>query len=88
MVYRVLIYTANQLTRPFQTESIDYEGVGILLPRIVVGNGAILKFLTYDFNLFVVLLAILPLLNVVDAVAVGALQLLHSSTFNGVHELH
>jgi hypothetical protein len=88
MVFRVLIYTANQLTRPFQTESIDYEGIGILLPRIFVADRTVLEFLTYDFDLLVVLLTVFPLLDVVDTVAVGALDLLHGGAIYGVHELH
>ena len=48
----------------------------------------VLEFLAHDLNLLEVLLAVLPLLDVVDAVAVGTFQLLHGCTIDGVHKLH
>ena len=48
-----------------------------LLPRIVVSDGSVLELLAHDLDLLVVVLTVFPLLDVVDAVAVGALQLLH-----------
>ncbi len=59
-----------------------------LLPRIIVAYGAVLELLAYDLDLLVMLLTIFPLLNIVDAIGVGALQLLHGCTVYGVHELH
>jgi hypothetical protein len=77
IVVRALIYTANQLTRPLQAKSIDYEGIGKLLPGILVGNGAVLECLTRKENLLIVLLAVLPELLIVYTVATSTLQLLH-----------
>ena len=59
-----------------------------LLPRIIVAYGAVLELLAYDLDLLEVLLSILPLLYVVDTVAVSALELLHGCAVNCVHELH
>ena len=67
--------------------AIDYS-LNRLLPRIVETNRSVLELLAYDLDFLEVLLAILPLLYVVDTVAVSALELLHGCAVNGVHELH
>ena len=64
------------------------DSSGVLLPRIVIADGTVLEFLAHDLDLLVMLLTIFPLLNVVDAVAVGALQLLHGCAIDGVDELY
>ena len=63
-------------------------GGSFLFPRIVVGDGAVLELLAHDLYFLVVLLTVFPLLDVVDAVAVGALDLLHGGAVYGVHELY
>ncbi len=70
------------------TEVTFFYNSSRLLPRIVEGDGTVLEFLAYDLDLLEMLLAVFPLLNIVDAVAVGTLELLHGCTVDGVHELH
>ena len=64
------------------------RGISLLFPRIVVTDRTVLKLLTYDLDFLVVLLTVFPLLDVVDAVAVGALYLLHGGAIYGVHEFY
>ena len=58
----------------------------VLLPGVVEGHGAVLQLLAHDLHLLVVLLAIGPVLLVVDAVAGCALELLHRVAVYGVVE--
>ena len=74
-------------TSPFQIFYCDYS-LNRLLPRVVESNRTVLEFLTYNLDLLIVLLAIFPLLYVVDTVAVSALELLHGCAVNSVHELN
>ena len=67
--------------------AIDYS-LNRLLPRIVESYWSVFELLAYDLNLLEVLLAVFPLLYVVDTVAVSALELLHGCAINCVHELH
>ena len=61
---------------------------GVLFPRIVVFHRTVLQGLANHLDLLVVLLAILPLLRVVDAIATGSLQGLHRRAIHGVLKSH
>ena len=57
-----------------------------LLPGVRESYGTVLEFLAYDLYLLVVLLAVLPVLLVVHAVATCALLFLHSRAIDCVLE--
>jgi hypothetical protein len=64
------------------------DSSGVLLPGIIITDGTVLELLAHNLDLLVMLLTVLPLLDIVDTVAVGAFELLHGCTVNGVNKLH
>ena len=71
------IQNKNPQSLDLKTAGSCFEIMILLVPRILVTYGAVLEFLTAEYDLLVVLLTVSPVLLVVYAVATGTLQGLH-----------